>query len=574
MPGQPNLIFDKDVPITAGDGNVLRANIFRPVVAGRYPVILSHGVYGKDIHFADGYKPQWESLTKVYPGLVGEGSTGRFLRWETCDPERFVPDGYVVVQVDSRGTGKSPGFLDPRGPREMQDYYDCIEWAGTQSWSNGKVGLLGISYYAFTQWAVAALKPPHLAAICPWEGFTDYYRDSTHQGGIFSNVFTTAWWPRQVLVNQYGNAATTHRDRDTGERTTGGPALSEAQLAANRSDYPGDLARHTLADEWYRERTPELSRITVPVLSAGNWGGPGLHLRGNIEGFLGVASEHKWLSLHTGTHWESFYLPQYVALQKRFFDWALKGIDNGWRDEPPVRLEVRRPDGDRIVSTTRFEREFPPARTKWTKVHLDAASRRLVAGQSSSGKLGRVRGDGRGRRLRDRFRRGNRDLRFRHVAIVGGEHNGRHGHFRVAARVRRCGARDPDRRRARADDDGQGLAARVTSQARSGAHDAPSRVSCARRGAEDRAGQVLCRRCRDLADQHGFSGGLPDGAHPHGAGFRVPRTAGPDAPQPPTRSQSRGIRGHQHDRDRRRARVVSAAADRAEGVRGDRAECG
>ena len=104
----------------------------------------------------------------------------------------------------------------------------------------------------------------------------------------------------------------------------------QTELAGNRADYPADLARHTLCDAWYLERTPDLSRITVPVLSAGNWGGPGLHLRGNIEGFLGVASKHKWLSLHTGTHWESFYLPQYVALQKRFFDWALKGLDNGW----------------------------------------------------------------------------------------------------------------------------------------------------------------------------------------------------------------------------------------------------
>ena len=383
----PDLVFEKDVGITVSDGNVLRANVFRPTMDGRYPVILAQGVYGKDIHFADGYKPQWDSLISMYPGLVGNGSSGRFLRWETCDPERFVPDGYVVVQVDSRGTGKSPGYLDPRGPREMQDYVEVIEWAGRQPRSNGKVGLLGISYYAFTQWAVAAMRPPHLAAICPWEGFTDYYRDSTHQGGIFSNVFTTAWWPRQVLVNQYGNAATTHRDRDTGERTTGGPALTPAQLEANRADYPADLARHTLADEWYRERTPILSRITVPVLSAGNWGGPGLHLRGNIEGFLGVSSKLKWLSLHTGTHWESFYLPQYVTLQKRFFDWTLKGLDNGWDKQPRVRMEVRRPQftgagqpgrpearGSRIVSSPRFENEFPPSRTVWTKHHLDAAS--------------------------------------------------------------------------------------------------------------------------------------------------------------------------------------------------------
>jgi predicted acyl esterase len=371
--GPYSMRVEKDVPITMRDGLVLRANVFRPEAEGRFPVILAHGVYGKDIHFADGFKPQWDKLIAIYPDLVGKGSSGKYLRWETVDPERFVPDGFIVIQVDSRGTGKSPGYLDPRSSTEMHDYYECIEWAGVQPWSNGKVGLCGISYYAFTQWAVAAMRPPHLAAICPWEGFVDYYRDSTHQGGIFSNSFTTAWWPRQVLVNQYGNANTHHRDRETGERTTGGPALSEDMLRYNRADYPGDLLQHPLEDAWYAERTPDLSRIEVPVLSAGNWGGPGLHLRGNIEGYLAAGSKRKWLSLHVGTHWDSFYLPEYVAMQKRFFSHVLKGADNGWDKEPPVLMQVRRPDG----SKARAEQEFPLARTQWTKFYLDAGNNSL-----------------------------------------------------------------------------------------------------------------------------------------------------------------------------------------------------
>ncbi len=359
---------EKNVGISVGDGLVLRCNVFRPAAEGRFPVVMAQGVYGKDIHFEDAFKPQWQKLLEVYPDLCKNGSTGKYLRWETVDPERWVPDGYVVIQIDSRGTGQSPGYLDPRSPREMQDYYECIEWAGQQGWSNGKVGLCGISYYAFTQWAVAAMQPPHLAAICPWEGFVDYYRDSTHHGGIFANGFTTAWWPRQVLANQYGNANTQHRDRETGERATGGPALSEVILKGNRADYPGDLLNHPLDDEWYGERTPILRRVEVPLLSAGNWGGPGLHLRGNIEGYLGVGSKQKWLSLHIGTHWESFYLPEYVAMQKRFFDHFLKGEANGWDKEPPVQMAVRRPDG----ASRRMEKEFPLARTQWTRYFLDA----------------------------------------------------------------------------------------------------------------------------------------------------------------------------------------------------------
>jgi predicted acyl esterase len=370
----PKMIFEKDVPVPVGDGTVLRANVFRPDREGRFPVVMAHGLYGKDVHFADGFSPQWERLNALHPDLFRTGTSGRFLRWETVDPEAWVPDGFVVIQVDSRGSGKSPGYLDPRSPREIQDYCEAIEWAGTQPWSNGKVGLIGISYYAFTQWAVAALQPPHLAAIVPWEGFVDYYRDAYRHGGIFSNGFTSAWWPRQVLVNQHGNGGTRYRDRDTGLPNTG-PALSPDLLEGNRTDYVGEFLRHPLCDEWYRERTPDLSRIAVPVLSAGNWGGPGLHLRGNIDGYLGAASEQKWLSVHDGTHFESFYLPSYVALQKRFFDRFLKDMCNGFDEEPRVRLSIRTPYG----SMRRDESEFPLARTQWTRLYIDAQARALCA---------------------------------------------------------------------------------------------------------------------------------------------------------------------------------------------------
>ena len=98
------------------------------------------------------------------------GSTNKYQNWEVVDPEKWVPDGYVCVRVDSRGTGRSPGHVDHFSPRETRDFYDCIEWAGAQPWSSGKVGLNGISYYGINQWQVASLQPPHLAAMCIWEG--------------------------------------------------------------------------------------------------------------------------------------------------------------------------------------------------------------------------------------------------------------------------------------------------------------------------------------------------------------------------------------------------------------------
>jgi hypothetical protein len=369
------VIVEKDVPVPVGDGLVLRANVFRPQGPGPFPVVMSLGIYGKDIHFADGYAPQWAVLTRLYPGLATEGSSGRWLRWEVPDPERFVPDGFALVNVDARGSGRSPGYLDAFSPRETQDYHDAIEWAAAQPWSNGRVGLLGVSYLAIKQWQVAALRPPHLAAIVPWEGAVDHYRDWSHHGGILSNGFSEAWWPRQALVNQHGSAESPHRDRDTGERTTGPAALDPELLKGNRADQPVAQAAHPLDDAWHRERTPDLSRIAVPVLSAGNWGGPGLHLRGNTVGFEGAGSAEKWLSIHDGTHYESFYLPEYVAMQKRFLGHYLRGDDNGWEREPRVQLSIRHPARP---STRRMEQEWPLARTRWTKLFLDAASARLA----------------------------------------------------------------------------------------------------------------------------------------------------------------------------------------------------
>lgn len=365
------IVFEKDSPLPMSDGTILRANVFRPKADGRFPVVMAKAAYGKDVHFRDGYGPQWNRLKELYPDLDQNGTTGRFLRWETVDPERWVPEGYAVVTVQSRGSGKSPGYLDPYGPTETKDYAEAIDWAGTQPWSNGKVGLLGVSYYATKQWQVAALRPKYLAAMIPWEGCCDFYREWSRHGGMRTR-FPVDWWPRQILPNQHGNGANTRLDPDTGEQPNG-PPLSEPELEANRSNFPDDILDHVLEDDWYRERTPDFSQITVPLLSAGNWGGPGLHLRGNIEGYLAAASHDKWLSIHIGTHFESFYLPEYVGMQKRFLERYLKDIPNGWDDEPPVQISVRGPHG----AHRRMEQEWPLARTEWQRWYIDANTRRL-----------------------------------------------------------------------------------------------------------------------------------------------------------------------------------------------------
>ncbi len=359
--------IDWDAPIAMDDGVVLRADVFRPTGDGKYPVVLSYGPYAKGLSFQEGYKSNWARLTAAAPEVL-QGSSNKYQNWELVDPEKWVPDGYVCLRIDSRGAGRSPGFLDVWSPRETMDLYQCVEWAGIQPWSNGKVGINGISYYAMNQWTVGALKPPHLAALCIWEGASDYYRDLCRHGGILSD-FLNSWHPRQVGSVQHGVGACGARSVVTGELVAGPDTLPEAELAKSCADSPGEAKRRKLIDDYYTGRTADFAQIEAPLFSAGNWGGMGLHTRGNFDGYLRAGSRQKWLEVHGDTHFTHFYSNYGEALQKRFFGHFLKGEDTGWDEMPPVSLNIRHP-GEKFV--LRAESEWPLKRTQWTKYYLQA----------------------------------------------------------------------------------------------------------------------------------------------------------------------------------------------------------
>ena len=354
--------IDWDAPLEMDDGSVLRADVFRPAGNGTFPVILSYGPYAKGLSFQEGYKGNWSRLTQAAPEVLA-GSSNIYQNWELVDPEKWVPDGYACVRVNSRGAGRSPGFLDVWSPRETLDLYQCVEWAGTRSWSNGKVGINGISYYAINQWTVGALNPPHLAALCIWEGSSDYYRELCRHGGILSD-FLNSWHPRQVANVQHGVGSRGAKSVVTGELVAGPDTLAEDELAKNRADPSGEAKRRRLHDDYYVARTADFAQIEAPLLSAGNWGGMGLHTRGNFEGYLRAGSKKKWLEVHGDTHFTHFYSSYGETLQKRFFGHFLKGEDTGWDRQPPVSLNIRRPHEKFVL---RSENEWPLARTQWTK---------------------------------------------------------------------------------------------------------------------------------------------------------------------------------------------------------------
>ncbi|KAF2214215.1 hypothetical protein CERZMDRAFT_37678 [Cercospora zeae-maydis SCOH1-5] len=378
-------IYEENATITLKSSEgLVRVNVYRPKTDEKVPVLVTYGPYGKDIPYA-AFHPQ--SFSEVNPEQKSAHSA-----WETPDPGYWTSQGYAVVRADERGTGQSPGFLDTMSRGTSEAFFEVVEWCAEQPWSSGKTGLLGISYYAGTQWRVAARRPKGLSAIIPWEGMSDYYRDRCRHGGILSDKFIDFWWNRQVITNQYGRPG--RKARNWGPDTLEGD-LPEEERAQNRQDQTIDNAKYRFRDEdYYASKDFNLSDIKVPLLSVANWGGILLHLRGNVQGYLHAGSDLKYLRFITGRHDLPFYYKEEVELQRSFLDAFLKNDDRvGWTEKgklPPVDLVLRKGDvgfNDAQAEkayTRRTEHEWPIARTKYTKFHLQADQSLAAANPSQS----------------------------------------------------------------------------------------------------------------------------------------------------------------------------------------------
>ena len=325
------MIIEHDVAVPMRDGVKIYIDVTRPEGKGKVPALVAWSSYGKHRPFQYGYffkeggvKREWYS---------------KYTNFEAPDPLYWVPRGYAIINVDPRGTWQSEGDAIYWGHEEARDGHDLIEWAGVQEWCNGKVGLSGVSYLAIIQWLIAATQPPHLAAINPWEGLSDMYREFAFHGGIPETFFTPIW------------------------------QKSVSYSATRVEDLPAMMKEHPLYDEYWATKVADFSKIKAPAFVVASWADQGLHLRGTLNAFNRIASKDKWLVVHGRKKWENYHQPDSVEKQMAFFDRFLKGTDNDVPQWPKVRLEVR----DRYyVGKSRNENEWPLARTKYKKLFLDA----------------------------------------------------------------------------------------------------------------------------------------------------------------------------------------------------------
>ncbi len=362
------------------DGVRLAVDVYLPDAEGKFPALLAMSGYGKDLQALPlmpqpHIGPDGQPLSLVWDGTIEAGNT-----------KTIVGRGYVHIIADIRGCGDSEGeHVGMFDQNEARDGYDLIEWIARQPWCDGNVGLVGISYYACIQIIIAAEQPPHLKAIFPWEVFYDLYRQvATDEGVINPMIYRlfsgrgmdagpthgAGYAPKNVVSATIKNTPPKELEKLWQERLKD-PDLMKYSIYWSCLRYPtksplfADFLFNPNDGPFYWERTQytKIDKIKVPVHVGGPFvdlwakGGWYIYNRLNVpkKMIMGPGDERPWYQTHD------------VVL--RWFDYWLKGIDNGIMDEPPIKIFTSG------INQWRTENEFPLARTRWTKYYLRCRER-------------------------------------------------------------------------------------------------------------------------------------------------------------------------------------------------------
>ncbi|MDH3711752.1 MAG: CocE/NonD family hydrolase [Cyclobacteriaceae bacterium] len=349
-----------DVSIPVSDGSKILVNVFKSKKAiaenKALPVIMCAHPYDNNLLPALGKTP-FKGAPQQYR-IIDQDKRPKFstlTSWESPDPNFWVANEYIVVNMNLPGFGGSTGTATAFGKNQSRAYYDAIEWVARQDWCDGNVGCNGVSFLAITQYHVAACRdygnkaPNALKCISPWEGITDMYRDIMNAGGIPQDGFPSFWWSTEVKPAMTGDPKS-FIDKEGGIPTEW-------------------LSTRPFFDEFWEEKRAPVENIEIPILTCVSFSDVGLHSNGGHRSFMDVKSKDKWMYTHRGGKWTVYYSEEVQNLTLKFMDYYLKGkTDNGWMDTPRVRLEVRSSKDE--IHEIRGENEWPIARTKYEKYYL------------------------------------------------------------------------------------------------------------------------------------------------------------------------------------------------------------
>ena len=363
--------IDHRVAIRMRDGVILYADVYRPAKEGKYPVLVSRTPYS----------------TQRVPGAHEE-------------PLFFASRGFAFVFQDVRGRHESEGKWEPFRD-DTEDGYDTIVWAAVQPWSNGKVGMQGHSYGGHVQWRAAIAKPPHLITIFPMVASTSLYHNWVTLNGAWRLSFNFGWGAdRQESRIMQNTAIHTMKNGPESQRYDTVlphlPLIGMQELLGRHAEFYTDWIRHPDYDEYWKKLNVEevIDQIGIPVHTHGGWFD--IFTQGTQNGYIGISHRGKTELARKKSHmvigpWEhgvsqktgdlDFGVDARVereVFELRWFDYWLKGMNNGVGSEPPVTLFVM---GKNVWRT---ENEFPLARTQYKKMYL-----------SSGGKANGNNGDGR-----------------------------------------------------------------------------------------------------------------------------------------------------------------------------------
>ncbi len=323
------VICQPNIAVRLADGTVLRGDLYRPAVEGTFPALVA-----------------WSSYTRAFqqtglPLPINENGVVSYI----------VSRGYCHLTINARGTGKSQGTHDVHfSPQEQKDVAETIEWVAEQPWCDGQVGMVGMSYFAVSQYLAAAQQPPHLKAIFPYLGFTDLYRHAAYHGGAFHSGFFA---PYYTFVGATENVSLPPRIRHLLSYIFDRKWIQKIItrfLASGEETLPQQLHpkeswmyqyAQLLFDEpfdgpfyWEKSAWPVLDRIQVPVCIGTNWANPGIHMRGAFEAWHSISAPKKFFIGPPDPRWPwENYQEELLA----WYDYYLKGIDTGVTELPAVR---------------------------------------------------------------------------------------------------------------------------------------------------------------------------------------------------------------------------------------------